>query len=792
MPTPRFVAVHGHFYQPPRENPWLETVEVQDSAAPAHDWNERITDECYAPNTAARRLSADNRIIGIVNNFEKISFNVGPTLMAWLARHRPDVHRSIVDADRVSREARGHGNAIAQVFNHMIMPLASRRDQLTQVRWGIGDFRARFGRDPEGMWLPETAVDTGTLEVLAEADLKFTILAPHQAARVRPLAGGAWQEVGENIDPSRAYRWTGPSGHTLALFFYDAPVSRAIAFEGVLKSGDTLAARLLGAFHDKRTWPQIVHCATDGESYGHHHRFGEMALAAALERIETTGAAVLTNYAAFLAGHPPDHEVEIRENTSWSCPHGVERWRRDCGCRIDPGTGQGWRAPLRESLDWLAVEIDAIYEARASGLLKDPWAARDAYIDVLVKRTPATLDRFFAAQGSSALDAETRAEARRLLEMERQRLLMFTSCGWFFDDIAGLEPVQDLRYAAMAMQYLRELGGPDLEPAFVYRLRSGVSNDPEEGTGADVYRRRVRPAAADVRRLTAHYAINGLFAKPPREAQVYAYQVTRLDDTSAAYGDTALQVGRVRVSSDLTGEIREALYAVAHFGGHDITCGVRLSDDPAAYAALQRDVLDRYARRSLTEVVRGFDAAFGHETFSVTDLFLEERRRVLAALLAKVIARHESTVRHVWDETHALLDYLQEADVPIPETLGVVARRVLEQDVFAALEEGARHLAIPPRVFELLIHARKLHLRLSLTAARPLICQMVERAIDRVAQAPTQAAVAQAVSLVDAAQRLDIGFGRWAAQNRFFALWTERSDARGVLAPLARALGFSA
>jgi hypothetical protein len=517
-----------------------------------------------------------------------------------------------------------------------------------------------------------------------------------------------------------------------------------------------------------------------------------MALAAALERIETTGAAVLTNYAAFLAGHPPDHEVEIRENTSWSCPHGVDRWRRDCGCRIDPGTTQGWRAPLRETLDWLAAEIDAIYEARASGLLKDPWAARDTYIDVLVERTPATLDRFFAAQSSAALDAETRVEARRLLEMERQRLLMFASCGWFFDDIAGLEPVQNLRYAAMAMQYLRELGGPDLEPAFVYRLRSGVSSDPEEGTGADVYRRRVRPAAADVRRLTAHYAINGLFERPPREAQVYAYRVTRLDDASAAYGDTALQVGRVRVSSDLTGEIREALYAVAHFGGHDITCGVRLSDDPAAYAALQRDVLDRYARRSLTEVVRGFDAAFGHETFSVTDLFLEERRRVLAALLAKVIARHESTVRHVWDETHALLDYLQEADVPIPETLGVVARRVLEQDALAALEEGASHLAIPPRVFELLAHARKLHLRLNLTAARPLIRQVVERAIDRVALAPTQAAVAQAVSLVESAQRLDSGFGLWAAQNRFFALWTQRSDARGALAPLARVLGFSA
>ena len=791
MAAARFVAVHGHFYQPPRENPWLETVEVQDSAAPAHDWNARVTEECYAPNTAARRLSADNRVIGIVNNFEKISFNVGPTLMAWLARHRPDVHRSIVEADRASREVRGHGNAIAQVYNHMIMPLAPRRDRITQVRWGMADFRARFGRDPEGMWLPETAVDSETLEILAEAGLQFTILAPRQASRVRPVAGGDWQEVGETIDPSRPYRWTGPSGHTLALFFYDAPVSRAIAFQSVLQSGEVFATRVRGAFHDERTWPQLVHCATDGESYGHHSRFGEMALADALERIETTGGAVLTNYATFLALSPPDHEVEIRENTSWSCAHGVERWRRDCGCRMAPDTRQDWRAPLRESLDWLGAEIDAFYEARVSGLLKDPWEARDAYIEVIVAREPAVLDRFFAAQASAPLEAAARVEARRLLEMQRQRLLMFTSCGWFFDDLAGLEPVQDLRYAAMALQYLRELGGADLEPAFLDRLRAAVSNDADEGTGADVYRRRVRPAAADERRLTAHYAINGLFEAPPREARVYAYQVTRLDETSAEYSDTALRVGRVRVSSELTGQVREALYAVAHFGGHDITCGVRLSDDPATYAALQRDLLDRYARRSLSEVVRGFDAAFGHETFSVTDLFLEERRRVLAALLAKVVTHHESTVRQVWDETHALLDYLQAADVPLPETLGVVARRILEQDVLSALEEATSRLIIPARVFELLAHARKLHLDLNLVGARPLVRSAVARAIDRVAQTPTEAAVAQAVALVEAAQRLGSGFGHWAAQNRFFALWTERPEAREVLAPLAHVLGFA-
>ena len=329
----RAIIIHGHFYQPPRENPWLEAVEVQDSAAPFHDWNERVTAECYAPNTAARRVDDKNRVLDIGNNFEKISFNIGPTLFAWLERHRPDVYAKIIEADRASVEARGHGNACGQVFNHMIMPLATRRDKVTQVRWGIEDFRARFGREPEGFWLPETAVDNESLEVLAEAGVKFTILAPYQALRVRPLDTEAWEDAGGGIDPSRAYRWQGPRGLSLAVFFYDGHISRAIAFERLLERAENLVAWLNAAFSDARTWPQLVHCATDGETYGHHSRFGEMALAAAAQQIEAEGTVTLTNYAAFLAANPPTHEVEIREQTSWSCAHGIERWRADCNCR---------------------------------------------------------------------------------------------------------------------------------------------------------------------------------------------------------------------------------------------------------------------------------------------------------------------------------------------------------------------------------------------------------------------------------------------------------------------------
>ncbi|HEU5321881.1 MAG TPA: glycoside hydrolase, partial [Methylomirabilota bacterium] len=335
MPPARSVVIHGHFYQPPRENPWLEAVEVQDSAAPCHDWNERVTMECYAPNTAARRADEANRIVDIVNNFEKISFDVGPTLLAWLARHAPEVYRKILDADRRSVQARGgHGNAMAQAYNHLIMPLATRRDKVTQVRWGLEDFRVRFGREPEGMWLPETAVDDESLQVLAEAGVRFTVLAPAQARRVRPLGTEAWTEVGDAVDPGRAYLWRGTGGASLALFFYDGPISRAVAFEGLLQSGEGFAARLRAVFADGREEAQLSHCATDGESYGHHSRFGDMALADAVRRLEADDTLALTNYGAFLAAQPPTHEAQVRPASSWSCSHGVERWRADCGCRL--------------------------------------------------------------------------------------------------------------------------------------------------------------------------------------------------------------------------------------------------------------------------------------------------------------------------------------------------------------------------------------------------------------------------------------------------------------------------
>src|ERR1035437_154209 len=514
--TNRYVCVHGHFYQPPRENPWLEAVEVQDSAAPYHDWNERIAAECYAPNSASRVTNRKDEIVRIVNNYARMSFNFGPTLLKWMADKVPRTYRMILDADKTSSQRYGgHGSAIAQVYNHMIMPLASRRDAITQIRWGIADFEHRFGRRPEGMWLAETAVNRGVLDMMAAEGIKFTILAPHQCARIRHIPGDQsstnnQQPATSNqqpwlptpnaaVDTTRPYMVHLDQGRSIAVFFYDGPASRAIAFEGLLNSGEAFGSRLLDGFRassaDSASKPELSHVATDGESYGHHHRYGEMALAYAMHWIEDNGHAKLTNYGEFLEKFPPQWEAEVVEDTSWSCVHGVERWRSNCGCNGGkPGWHQQWRAPLRAALDFLRDATAPLAEALAKGLLADLWSARDAYIDVVLDRSTAAKDRFFARHAARVLTAEERIIVLELLELERHTQLMYTSCGWFFDEISGIETIQIIAYAGRVLQLAAKLfDGPGLalEQQFLDILAKAKSNVPEIGDGAELYRRYV-------------------------------------------------------------------------------------------------------------------------------------------------------------------------------------------------------------------------------------------------------------------------------------------------------------
>jgi alpha-amylase/alpha-mannosidase (GH57 family) len=473
----RFVCVHGHFYQPPRENPWTDEVDEEISARPYHDWNQRIAAECYRPNG-----------LGQPSNYSRMSFNFGPTLLSWLGANSPETYRSVLEADRMSRSRfSGHGSALAQAYNHAILPLANRRDKVTQVAWGIRDFEFRFGRRPEGMWLPETAVDGDTLEVLAEQGIAFTVLSPSQAARVREPRGD-WRDVdARGIDPREPYRVPLRSGRAISVFFYDGTLAQGVAFGELACDGTELARALLSRFRDDSD-PQLVHVATDGETYGHHVRGGDRALAGALDAIEASGFAMLTNYGEHLARFPPRREAQIVPNTSWSCSHGIARWMDDCGCSAGRAASHPWRRPLREALDWLRDTLAPLYEAAASGVLRDPWAARDDSIEIVLDPSDESVLRFLDRHAIGPLSAEDRSTALGLLELQRNALLMYTSCGWFFDDPAGLETRQVLRYAARALELAEEHLGGSLEPLFLRLLERVRSSPGERRDASETYR----------------------------------------------------------------------------------------------------------------------------------------------------------------------------------------------------------------------------------------------------------------------------------------------------------------
>ena len=513
-----FFAIHGHFYQPPRENPWLEAIELQDSALPFHDWNERINNECYNPNSVSKIVDNRNKILDVVNNYEHISFNFGPTLLSWMEDFAPMAYERIIKADIESvQEHNGHGNAIAQVYNHMIMPLANLHDKETQVKWGIKDFEYRFGRKPEGMWLAETAVDDETLKVLADNDIKFTILSPYQAQRIRKIETENWQDVSwGNIDPARSYRYyikSDPKKY-IDLFYYDGAISKSVAFDELLKDGNKFIKRLKEGVSDWRDYPQLVNIATDGESYGHHTKFGDMALAYALKIKAKDEGFKITNYGEYLEKYRSDWEVEIKQGSSWSCFHGVGRWKEDCGCSTGghPGWNQKWRKPLRETLDYLRDELSTIFEKEGKKYFNKPWNVRNNYIDIILDRTEVNIREFQKNFFKPDLTEEQKVRGMELLEIQRQAMLMDTSCGWFFSEISGIETTQIMKYAARAMQLAKNFTKKDLETGFLEILSQAKSNFAEFGTGKDIYERFVKPSIVTTKQIVSLWAISSLYA----------------------------------------------------------------------------------------------------------------------------------------------------------------------------------------------------------------------------------------------------------------------------------------
>lgn len=692
----RFICIHGHFYQPPRENPWLETVETQDSAAPYHDWNERVCAECYAPNGAARIVNSERRITQILNNYAHISFDFGPTLLSWLKDNAPRTFRMVQDGERRSRQLLGgHGSAMAQGYNHMILPLASRRDRITQIRWGIADFVNRFGEQPEGMWLPETAVDNQTLELLAAEGIEFTILAPHQCRRIRPLKDGAeWTDTpGGSVNTTRPYLVRFSSGASIAVFFYNGPTSRAIAFEGLLNSGEELAGRLKAGFKDSPE-PQLSHVATDGESYGHHHKYGEMALAYAMRLIEQDPDVQLINYASYLAQFPPEYECQIVENTSWSCVHGVERWRSNCGCNGGKaGWNQKWRAPLRQALDALRDALVPLTEKAGAALFKDVWAARDAYIQVILDRSDESADRFFAAQATHRLSEAERILALEIMEIQRNAQLMYTSCGWFFDDISGIETVQVIAYAARVLQLARQVFGrqaDSLEPVFIARMAQAHSNVPSQGDGARIYRRCVETMALRLEQVAAHYAISSIFSSYPDEADLFCFRVHRISTEIKTSGRSRLAVGRAHVASRITGVQQSFSFAVLHFGDQNISAAVKAysQDDAEDFEVFAERASQCVDHADFPEAIRQIDRYFGHIDYSLTSLFGDEQRRIVHLILESTLLDIENSLTAIYQDHASLLHFLYKTGLPKPPALNLAAsfavnaglRRVLDND----------------------------------------------------------------------------------------------------------------
>lgn len=767
----KHLCIHGHFYQPSRENPWTDVVEGEDGASPYHDWNERVTAECYARNASSRLLDEGGRILRIVNNYAHLSYNVGPTLLRWLARHAPGTYELMLEGDRVSRKDQyGHGGAIAQVFNHVIMPLATARDRVTQVRWGIRDFERRFKRRPEGMWLPETAVDVETLEILVGHGMAFTLLAPHQARRIRK-AEGPWKDVSaETLDVTVPYRCRLPSGRSIAIFFYHGPTSRAVAFEGLLHDGKTFADRLTSVMPEDQQ-ARLLLVASDGETYGHHHQFGDMALAYAMDRLTRDGTLRMTNLATFLAAHPPNYDVEIAERTSWSCVHGVERWRSDCGCNTGKGWHQRWRGPLRDGITRLAEHLASLYESRGAEVFRDAWAARDEAVDLL-DPAPGVIEAFLARHGAGTNSRERTRTALRLLEMQRQAMLMQSSDGWFFDDVSGAETVQILSHAARALDLARGFGG-DLEEEFVQHLRRAPGNLERWPDGAAVHDQLVRRRAVGAREAAAYYVMTGLVGARS-QALGGTTAVTDRERADASSGSHTLRVGRVLVRSTAVDAEDDIVYAVAHFGGHEVHCTVAAGWDDARYAEVRSALLERYGKEVVSEVVRAIDLAFGPNYFTLRDLPLEDRRSVLARLSERTLGNLEDVYRRLYHDNRPLMEYLRDAGAQVPVPLVTAAVVALTRDLEDVLA-GEAASPLRPRAQELLTELRSWGREVHPERFEPLLRRRLEHSL--ASAGPVSDRLTRATEALDFAEAAGVTMNLWEAQNAFYRLTGSARDA---------------
>jgi alpha-amylase/alpha-mannosidase (GH57 family) len=793
-----YVVVHGHFYQPPRENPWIEEIELEESAYPFPNWNARITRECYLPNTCARIRDEKLRVLDIINNFEYINFNIGPTLISWLAAQAPVTYERILAADAASVARLGFGNAIAQAYNHAILPLANSRDRRTQIIWGLRDFSRRFGRPAEAMWLPETAVNLEVLRDLAAQGMKYIILSPWQARRVRPLTGGPWQDVSNgSIDTTQPYRcFLGPAAAAgprpaIDIFFYDGQTAAALSFGDLLSDSGRFLDNLGAKLRPGASGPQLLSVATDGETFGHHKHFGEMGLAYALSTLCPQRGWQVTNYRAFLELSPPRLEVEISlgpdgKGSAWSCAHGVGRWERDCGCHTGggPGWNQKWRQPLRQAFDFLNDRLAAIFTRLGSRYFQDPWAARDEYIDVILDRSPASQQAFFRRHGTRSLTAEKQVQAILLLEMQRHVLLMYTSCGWFFADLSGLETLQVLKYAARALQLGQRFTSDNLEEPFLAILAEAKSNLPEQGSGRDLYLHKVKPAVITYPKLVNHFSITLLNDPERRPAPaIFHYRPELLQYEEKSQGGLELACGRVRLTSGITQESQILGYATLFLGSYLYRTQVQADQSEADFNAMAAHLFQVLAEtpENIATVMADF---FQGPYYSVHDMFKLEKREILRRSLHKVQEEAELELVRGFGEVRPVLATMAREGFVIPRLFTLAAFTTLRRtarEIVAHWQAHDSEHQMKRELEDVQEIAQTLNVHLQDDPLGLTLAHLLERSLQTLHQDFSLAQAQTALATLTLCQQLPVAVDLMEAQNLFFYLMQEH---RGRLALL--------
>lgn len=771
-----FLTIHGHFYQPPRENPWLESIELQDSASPYHDWNERINGECYNPNSVAKIVDNRNKILDVVNNYKLISFNFGPTLLSWMEEYAPLAYKRVIKADIESvGEHDGHGNAIAQVYNHMIMPLANQRDKQTQVIWGIKDFETRFGRKPEGMWLAETAVDDETLKVLAENEIKYTILSPYQALKVRKTGDKDWSDVSwGNIDPACAYRYyikSSPDKY-IDLFFYDGAISKSVAFDEILKDGNKFIRRLKEGVSDGRNYCQLVNIATDGESYGHHTKFGDMALCYVLRVRAKEEGFTIVNYAQYLEKCPSAWEVDIKPASSWSCFHGVGRWKEDCGCSTGghPGWNQKWRKPLREALDYLRDELIIIFEKEGKNCFKDIWEARNKYIQVILDRSELSIKKFQKENLISNLSEEQKVKAMELLEMQRQAMLMYTSCGWFFSEISGIETTQIMKYAARAMQLAQNFSKKDLEKHFLEILSGAKSNFAEFGTGKDIFEKFVKPAVVTTKQIASLWAVSSLYKDFDDEEKVYCYKIKKHAYKKVQKGSSKLIVGHIEIQSEITLQKSNVMFALVQYSGGDFHCAIKEFSDDSEYLNIQKELARIFILNPLTEIIRALDEYFGREYFTLKDIFIEERRKILQTMLQGKMQKFAQTYQEIYTESKSSIYHMQSLGLSIPDEFKISAGYTLSRQFNDLIVNAKGFLdnEVIQQAMDINFETKKIGIGIDKTPTNKIFSQKICQNIARLAQGLEIQQAEATLEIFDNIEKLELNVDITEAQNTYF------------------------